>query len=315
MLAFLGLGSCLLLGRKAIQSTKFLGAFLASVAIPFCAVGTGLVLVGLIQFQPQVYDFYLYRFDGALGGQASGFVGRYFKDWPIFKLVCMICYQALPLVQSLLAASFFRAGRSPRNFFISAGLAGLAGCALYQVIPVIGPAHVFGQSFVNETYRSVPLTTTLGAAMIPRNGLPSLHFTWALLVVWNINPIQRVRYTLASLFLAATILATLGSGEHYLIDLVVAVPFTLSVHKGCLRQWKETSFYAAITLLWVIYLRFAMASVEPSRLGAWLTTGVTVLSPAVWRLLALAASFSKRMVCQQEFPAACKHNIQLQRDG
>jgi cytochrome P450 len=34
-------------------------------------------------------------------------------------------------------------------------------------------------------------------------------------------------------FLAGTVLATLGLGEHYLIDLVVALAFTLAVHTAC----------------------------------------------------------------------------------
>jgi hypothetical protein len=312
-LAFLGLASCFLLGRKAIRDAKSLDPFLASVTIPLCTVAAALLLDVLVQFEPRVYDFYLYRFDSSLGGQASAAVVRWLIDWPLFKWASLVCYETLPLAQSALVADFFRARRSPRHFFLSAGMAGIAGFALYQLMPVIGPRHIFGPSFLSEMHRSVPLIAVLGTGTVPRNGLPSLHFAWALLLLWNIEPSRRVARALAYLFLLGTILATLGTGEHYLIDLIVAVPFALSVQKGCLRQRKEMGLYGAIALLWIVYLRFGMPYLELSRGAAWLACGITLLLPALLRLAAAGMPVRQRMIGQQELASTRLHDVQFQR--
>ena len=275
-LAFLGLGSCVLLGWKAIHDAKSLGPFLASVVIPLCGVAVALVLGVLVPFQPLVYDFYLYRFDAAFGAQASAIVGRWLIHWPFLKWTCTVCYEALPLAQSAVVAFFFRTRIFPRDFFISAGVAGMAGCALYQLMPALGPVHVFGPSFVSEMHLSVPLNTVFGTPTAPRNSMPSLHLAWALLILWSLKPGQRLARLLAVLFVIATVLATLGSGEHYLVDLIVAVPFATSVQRGCQRQWKLMTLYAAITVLWIAYLRFGMVLRTFSRRGvvSWRDNGL-----------------------------------------
>jgi hypothetical protein len=66
-------------------------------------------------------------------------------------------------------------------------------------------------------------------------------------------------------FLAATVIATLGTGEHYLVDLVVAVPFALTlqalfiapppVSRG--RRWISIVTGLGLTLAWVLALRSA----------------------------------------------------------
>jgi hypothetical protein len=135
VMAFLGLGSCFLLGWKAIRGAKSLAPFLAAMTIPLCALVTGLLLCVLVQFQPKIYDFYLYRFDASLGGQASAIVGRWFKHLPLLAGICVMSYEALPLAQCALLSSYLRDRRSLRHFFLTVGLAGVAGCALYQTCP------------------------------------------------------------------------------------------------------------------------------------------------------------------------------------
>ena len=158
---------------------------------------------------------------------------------------------------------------------------------------------------------SVPLSTVFGTPTAPRNSLPSLHFAWALLILWSLKPGQRLARLLAVLFVIATVLATLGSGEHYLVDLIVAVPFATSVQRGCQRQWKMMALYGAITLLWIAYLRFGMPYFEPSRAAAWLAGGITVSLPALLRLTAFGTG--QRMIRHQKFATAGSHHIEFQR--
>jgi hypothetical protein len=51
-------------------------------------------------------------------------------------------------------------------------------------------------------------------------------------------------------FCALTFVATLGTGEHYWIDLIAALPFTVAVYAAAHRPWKR----------WYGALRRALAS-------------------------------------------------------
>jgi hypothetical protein len=52
---------------------------------------------------------------------------------------------------------------------------------------------------------------------------------WVLLVWWYSRALSWWERSIAFFFLFFTVLATLGTGEHYLIDLVVAFPFAVFV--------------------------------------------------------------------------------------
>jgi hypothetical protein len=54
-----------------------------------------------------------------------------------------------------------------------------------------------------------------------------MHFGWALLAAWNVRG-RRLKVA-AWIFTGLTAFATIGIGEHYFIDLIVAVPFCWAV--------------------------------------------------------------------------------------
>ena len=56
--------------------------------------------------------------------------------------------------------------------------------------------------------------------------MPSLHIAWTLLGAGFIRP--RIRW-IALPFLLLMMTAVIGTGEHYLIDVVLAVPYTFAV--------------------------------------------------------------------------------------
>jgi hypothetical protein len=56
---------------------------------------------------------------------------------------------------------------------------------------------------------------------------------WVLLAWWNSKGLSRWIRAVAMAFLIFTVLATLGIGEHYFVDLVVAFPFALMVQALC----------------------------------------------------------------------------------
>lgn len=77
----------------------------------------------------------------------------------------------------------------------------------YYFFPAVGPAHI-------------------GQPLAARNCMPSLHLTWALILAIYCG--RRWRW-LAVVFAALIAWSTIGLGEHYVIDLIAAIPYTLAV--------------------------------------------------------------------------------------
>jgi hypothetical protein len=84
-----------------------------------------------------------------------------------------------------------------------------------------------------------------------------------LLLLWNARPFAFWVRLLASTFLFLTLLATLGLGEHYTADLVVALPFALGVRALCATSrpgWQRERLRAAaggflLTVMWILALQ------------------------------------------------------------
>jgi hypothetical protein len=56
---------------------------------------------------------------------------------------------------------------------------------------------------------------------------------WVLLAWWNSKGLSRWIRVIALAFVIFTVFATMGIGEHYFVDLVVAFPFALMVQALC----------------------------------------------------------------------------------
>ena len=89
--------------------------------------------------------------------------------------------------------------------------------------------------------------------------MPSLHVAWALLVYWLWRS-SRWRWIVLA-YLLLTMLATLGGGEHYLVDVVAAFPFALAVWALCGTPWLPERALTLVSgllglLLWIAAIRF-----------------------------------------------------------
>jgi len=113
-----------------------------------------------------------------------------------------VVYMSMPLATMLVMAA--TNGERRKLLVGSIALGSLLVFPLYLLFPAVGPAHVL----------------QAGAA---RNCVPSMHMTWALLM-W-VNSRGKVKW-MAALFAVLTAMATIVLGEHYLLDLVAAVPWT-----------------------------------------------------------------------------------------
>jgi hypothetical protein len=105
--------------------------------------------------------------------------------------------------------------------------------------------------------------------------------TWALLVwwsAWSLGPLARV---IASAFVTLTFLATLGFGEHYLVDLIVAVPLTLAIEGICARNRRAILTGFALTLGWIGLMRTSLAAELPAIAGWSLILATIALTGVV----------------------------------
>ena len=102
----------------------------------------------------------------------------------------------------------------------------LGGCLcffFYALFPAVGPGYFDWRHQVAPT----------GAL---NNCMPSMHFTWALLLVLNARSLwlRSVLWFYAGLIAAAT----LGLREHYLIDLIAAVPYAFMIQWLAARSFQ-----------------------------------------------------------------------------
>jgi hypothetical protein len=110
-------------------------------------------------------------------------------------------------------------------------VAGLAGSVIYHLCPVVGPRPFLPDypATMPDLSALLPVATAEGVPGDVRNCVPSLHTAWGLLVWWHASRLGRAFRGFGLAFFLLTECATLALGEHYVVDLVVAFPFTVLV--------------------------------------------------------------------------------------
>jgi hypothetical protein len=199
-----------------------------------------------------------------------------------------VFYIALPLPLALVyAAQLRRESKKAFPVMLAFLLTGPLGVLYYNMVPATGPVHVFGQAFpwaplsLMQARHLVLETIPISGA---RNAIPSLHMAWVLLVWWNSKGLARWIRAIAMAFVIFTVLATLGTGEHYFVDLVVAFPFALMVQALCLYSLpfkygprRAAFLFGAFTsLAWMALVSFANPLFWISPVIPWTLAVVTV---------------------------------------
>lgn len=169
-----------------------------------------------------------------------------------------------------------------KRFGFAMLLAGVVAPFFYAICPAAGPMYVFGDAFPFHppTVKAIPFA----APGLTMNAVPSGHLAWALLLWWHSRPCLLGVRIVAGLFFVGTAVATLATGEHYLVDLVVAIPFAVAVDAAIGRRWISSGAYAAVVLLWCLALRAGLLS-GLSPFVAIPLAAATVLAPLVHRAL------------------------------
>jgi hypothetical protein len=252
--------------------------------IPALCVGSTVAVLLDPQLTPRTYDGFLYVFDRSLGFNPSFLMGVAFHDHAVLRFVSVVVYNNLPVNLCMFCAlwSLRRPAGAPDVRLTFAAL-GVVGFALYHICPAAGPIHLFGEAypFHPPPVSAVPMETV--AIPDARNAMPSLHVAWSLLMLygsWFFR--SRLLRSYAALCLILTAVATLGLGEHYLIDLTVSVPLSVAIQLGCSgsrRRWLAAGLLMAIVVAWLVVLRTSFAwHAQP--LVSWSAMGITLLASA-----------------------------------
>jgi membrane-associated phospholipid phosphatase len=107
-------------------------------------------------------------------------------------------------------------------------IGGLACFVFYYAFPAVGPIW-FNWSATSQL------------PSVPRNCFPSMHFAWALMLAWNMrNRWLRLGF---SYYAALIAISTLVLRQHYVIDLIAAVPYAIAVQWVALA-WDRRGFNA-----------------------------------------------------------------------
>ena len=274
LLSFFGVSSLLILGIRAVWATgsgkKLLFyAWIPAVLFMVSEWFASNMLAWVTAAHPTTPDLYLMSFDASLHVQLSFVMGQAFALWKWLRVTGLFFYIGLAIPISLVYAGRLRRfGPKAFSAMLAFLVTGPIGILFYFIFPACGPAHTAHQFFpfhplsIGQMSRMVlePIAST-GV----ENAMPSLHMAWTLLAWWYSRGLSKWERSIAFAFLAFTVLATLGTGEHYFIDLIVAFPFALMIQALCAYElsWKDFRrvgtfvFGMGGTLLWLAALRYA----------------------------------------------------------
>ncbi|WP_280236709.1 phosphatase PAP2 family protein [Nocardia cyriacigeorgica] len=256
---------------------------------------------------PQVLDPYVELADRALGNP-SWLVGHALDlAGPVPVGVVRWVYFELPVAAIVVAVWQLRGvttGAWPRHHLVRTFLAiGLIGPIFYVIFPVVGPILAFGpqgngMELADVWPNLVPAIPASVESMpfdgiTPRNCMPSLHTAWALaLFIHSRRGPGWLRWG-GAFWLVCTLIATLGLGAHYGIDLVVGAAFCLTIESALRdpdRGWDRArvqvvamgiATFTAV-LLCIRYLAMPMAN-YPVPFGIAILGALTALSIMFYR--------------------------------
>ncbi len=244
------------LSRERVRTALIVSMFPAKTYI-------GILLLGVIAARtPETFDSALSAVDQSLGGNLSFLIGRALDTHGALRAFVVIAYNLLPMAVMYAAALRWRrlGAADPTSIPLAAAIAAAIGVMLYVVVPAAGPVFRWGSRFPLQPPTSAELTTAIAPLDVGafRNAMPSLHFAGALFVAWGTWSLGTWQRFFGVVFLALMFIATLGLGEHYLIDLIVAIPYAVAI-EAVVRRWPRWplafGLSAGITMAWMATLR------------------------------------------------------------
>ena len=226
---------------------KILGAIILLVAVQPLNVAA---LKASSRAYPLKYDYVLQSLDQALGVTAFQ-IARLFPAWERTGLLgiydflsdAMVVWYGIHVVLDC---------RTSRKLLYAYFILFIVGGCVYGIVPAMGPRYAFGASFPMGHPNVTPVPTPLEGYP---NAMPSLHIATAFLLVLFTGR-NRWLLSIGVLFLAGTVAATLAF-EHYVVDLIVAVPFACFALELAYGRFVQAFKYLGVVFAWLGLIRFA----------------------------------------------------------
>jgi hypothetical protein len=224
---------------------------------------------------PMKYDYILFHLDQSLGIRSTS-IARALQG--AARLPLLGIYLSMTLV--MIAWYLLTERRGRRGSAVLAYVAELlSGPVFCGIVPGCGPIYAFGKQWLNPP--AVPIKT-IPMTEFP-NAFPSFHVGTACALVF-LAP-GRIWKFLALLFLAGTAMATISTGEHYIIDLVPGLACGVFFSAVGLRNFRRAACFFLLAIAWSLSVRFGflflIAHPIVTRSFALLT--VTLVAVALWK--------------------------------
>lgn len=214
-------GALLIMATSCHRDSRIQEACIALVLVIYSITSVPFI-IWTTGFLGHTLDNYLFNVDRLIGLSTVP-LARTLAETPWLWIIVVYVYSSLPLVIAL-------------GWLIDREIMLIEACligatvapVLYVLFPAVGPIAAFpGWPFatIHAHFRMMAVTNP----KLPRNAFPSMHFAWALLAWLNAQNVYWKAFTL--LYLIAMAVATMGSGEHYAIDLIASAPLVWAIQK------------------------------------------------------------------------------------
>lgn len=198
---------------------------------------------------PWKFDDVLARLDQSLGITAAP-IARPLQG--VFRTPLMVIYQSM--VPMMICWFFVTIKRNRRGSIVLAYVGELvAGPLLYAIFPACGPIYAFGSQWLHPPQVQAVAIKLVGMP----NAFPSLHVATAFVFV--LFAPGKLWRTVSLAFFAGTAMATLSTGEHFVIDLVAGLAFGCFAASVGYRRTRSALIYLGVVLGWSLAVRFGYA--------------------------------------------------------
>jgi hypothetical protein len=204
-----------------------------------------IMLGGADSLLPWKYDYYLIGMDRSLGVSAASIALFFQGAWRIPLTGVYQLMVPMMILWYLLNRKLNQSG----SVVLSYAAEMVAGPIMYAILPACGPVYALGAAWFRQP---APPAQAIRFSGMP-NAFPSLHIATAMVFVLFAR--GRLWRAISVAFLAGTALATLTTGEHYVIDLIPGLAFGCFAAYFGYRRFRAAFLYLGIVLFWALAIR------------------------------------------------------------
>ena len=254
-------------------------------------------MLTLVATPGATFDGAMFNFDQDLGIRIPSFVFLMRRDSSIFSVMTYLSYIGVPLV-CVIFDVFNRRSDNDIPMTMRFLISGLIGFPIYFCVPAAGP-YVFTSDYYNHLMATDGIAPRLSTitGIFPENCIPSLHCTWAYFFMWNAKKLDNPAYRAFFYGVGGlVVLGALTTGEHWFLDIVIAVPFAFCLDVAFNRRTRDSLaaiLCGAVALAWFIAIR-SLSFIELSPLAAWTLIALTIVSPVIARAISGRLALARR---------------------